>query len=379
MPVGEIVPVAFESHRDALTGATVDCLTPGDHESWMPYFNQALFDGGRLLVHSDRGGATQAYLLDLSAGSMLQLTDEPGGISDHATTILPGRGAIACLAGNEVKRVDFESLAARSLYTVVPGFRGSILSASGDGSSVTFATVEKLETSTQVAGQQYSTMRETHYRRPSSVIFRVDTETGRPEAVWGEREWISHVIVSPIDADVVVFCHEGSWDRVHRLWRVRVSTGECGPVLDEPRHLTRCGHELFGPDGQIVVQYSRRMTASARDWVHYNCVTDPDGHGPRFWRFPAGMPGHVQVSRDPALLVGDRAYPQAGFEAATASLSLIRHREDEQCEVTVLCRHDTSWSTQRSHPHPVFTPDDRFVCYNSDHGGRNRVYRVPVA
>ncbi|HRR91705.1 MAG TPA: hypothetical protein P5253_05475 [bacterium] len=45
-------------------------------------------------------------------------------------------------------------------------------------------------------GAQYSEMLEHLYRRPSSVIMRIDLESQRIEAAWGEREWISHVTSS---------------------------------------------------------------------------------------------------------------------------------------------------------------------------------------
>ena len=58
-------------------------------------------------------------------------------------------------------------------------------------------------------------------------------------------------------------------------------------------------------------------------------------------------------------------------------MSLITH-ENGRGLVRRLCRHDASWKTQTSHPHPTFSPDDRWGLYSSDAGGACNVYMVDV-
>ena len=206
---------------------------------------------------------------------------------------------------------------------------------------------------------------------------RVDTESGAAAALWGEREWISHVNVSPVDGDIVVFCHEGSWHLVQRMWTLRASTGEVWPLVEQRRWLERSGHEFFTRTGRVVTQYSWRFHAEAGDWVPLDVFINPDGSGPQSFRYLYGRPSHIQIAGDETLGVGDHALPREGFSEGRNFIGLIRY-QDERATVTALCRHDTSWLTQHSHPHPVFSPDDRFVYFNSDRGGRCNVYRALV-
>ena len=45
---------------------------------------------------------------------------------------------------------------------------------------------------------------------------------------------------------------------------------------------------------------------------------------------------------------------------------------------TPLCAHHSAWDCQDSHPHPVFSPGDRFVYFTSNLGGGRCVCRVGV-
>jgi len=379
MAIGDITKIDFTTARDPDTGIEVTRATDDRGDAVFPYFTQVVFtDAGRgLLVTSNRTGAWQAYVLDVESGELRQLSDEPDGINPHSSTVLPAKGAVAFEAGRVVKRVNLDGSDTRSLYEAPQGFRPSILAPAPDGSSVTFAYSEQLQLST-ATGRIYSTMAEHLYRRPTSVIMRVDTESGAAAALWGEREWISHVNVSPVDGDIVVFCHEGSWHLVQRMWTLRASTGEVWPLVEQRRWLERSGHEFFTRTGRVVTQYSWRFHAGAGDWVPLDVFINPDGSGPQSFRYLYGRPSHIQIAGDETLGVGDHALPREGFSEGRNFIGLIRY-QDERATVTALCRHDTSWLTQHSHPHPVFSPDDRFVYFNSNRGGRCNIYRAPAS
>jgi oligogalacturonide lyase len=379
MAIGDITKIGFAAARDPDTGVEVTRVTDDQADTIFPYFTQVVFtdDGQGLLTSSNRTGAYQAYVLNLERGELLQLSDEPDGINTHSSTVLPTKGAIAFETGRIVKRVNLDGSDTRALYEVPPGFRPSILAPASDGSSVTFAYSEQLELSTST-GRIYSTMAEHLYRRPASVIMRVDTESGAAAALWGEREWISHVNVSPVDPNIVVFCHEGSWHLVQRMWTLRASTGEVWPLVEQRRWLERSGHEFFTRTGRVVTQFSWRFHVEAKDWVPLDVFIDPDGGKPQSYRYLYGRPSHIQVAGDETLGAGDHAFPREAFGEGRNFIGLIRY-QDERATMTALCRHDASWLTQHSHPHPVFSPDDRFVYFNSDRGGRCNVYRAPAA
>ena len=36
-----------------------------------------------------------------------------------------------------------------------------------------------------------------------------------------EHEWLNHFQFSPTDPNLILFCHEGTWHEVDRVWSVR--------------------------------------------------------------------------------------------------------------------------------------------------------------
>ena len=378
MAVGDTATLEFTTCNDPATGAAVTRLTDNVGDTIFPYFTQVLFsdDGAGVLLSGNRTGDWQAYLLDLDSGRLLQLTDEPGGISCHTASILPTQNACGVIAGGTVKRVSLDGSSCETLYETPEGFRPSVLSPTSDGSSVTFCYSEALNLSTKT-GKIYSDFLEHLYRRPTCVVMRVRTDGSGAEAVWGERQWISHVNVSPADPDIVCFCHEGPWDLVQRLWIVRASTHEVWPLLIQRRHLDRSGHEYFTASGRLVTQWSTRETPTSSRSVHYNAVVDPSGENLEMFRYDGPHPSHIQTSPDETLLVGDTCH-LPDVENPRGMMSLVRH-EGERAVMQPLCRHDTSWLTQHSHPHPVFTPDGEHVLFNSDREGNSNVYMTRAA
>jgi len=358
--------------KDETTGVEVVRLSDDVGDTIHPYFTQPLFssDGKILLVESDRTGFWQLYSLEVDTGLVTQLTEE-SGIEPHRSCLDPERLVAYYFSGRILKSVELSTLRTEEIYVVPEGFCPSIPSLSADGLYLAFSYSERLHLSVR------DWMWEHLYRRPRSMVIRVDLESGMAEALWGECEWISHVNISPVDADIVLFCHEGPWELVQRMWVVKASTHEVWPLVKQKRYLQACGHEFFTRDGKVVTQYAERDRADRNEWRRFNLIVNPDGEELGKFRYPGMWPTHIQANSSATLFVGDAAYPTADFTEGAYFIGLVRHVQD-RAEVELLCRHDSSWQSQEAHPHPVFTPDDRHVIFTSDRGGRCNVYMVKV-
>ncbi|MGC8971066.1 MAG: oligogalacturonate lyase family protein [bacterium] len=374
---GKTFRIGFLKEKDRDTGVVVTRLTDGVGNSIHPYFTQTLVseDSKMLLIESTRSGRWQLFSLELNTGLMVQLTDD-FNISPHRSCLDPKRLIAYYWDGRILKSVDLQTLKTEQIYVAPYGFHTGILSLSGDGRYLAFVYSENLEMSTGT-GAQYSQMLEHLYRRPSSVIMRIDLEEERIEAVWGEREWISHVNISPVDPNIILFCHEGPWHLVQRMWIVRADTHEIYPILEQKRYIERAGHEYFTKSGKIVTQYSVRETPRSTEWTFFDVILDTDGTILGKYKYPGPSPTHIQTNPTEDLFVGDGAFPTSDFKDGRDYIGLIKHSED-MCKVIPLCHHGSSWLTQESHPHPIFTPDGKNVIFTSDREGVCNVYMTPV-
>lgn len=376
MAVGDVFEARVEEHRDPDTGALVRRLTGDGSDNAHLYFTSTSFVGDgaeRLIISSDRLGQRAYFLLDLPDAKLVQVTD----MSDtpFSSACLDPAGRLFAFRGNSLMVVDLQTLAAEELYRVPEGFGPALPTCTADGAYVAFAYREQLAVSTE-SGRIYSTMAERYYQHPACVVMRVDTHSGEAVAAWGERAWISHVCIHPTRPDLIVFCHEGGSNVQQRMWTVDLTerrAREAQPLFRQ--HLREsCCHEYFTREGEVGFQV---IVDSEGESLNFNCFIRPDGTWLRQFLLPGPRPGHIQSNADNTLIIGDRAHLSPDDRDGGAFMSLIRH-EHGRGVVARLCRHDTSWATQISHPHPIFSPDDRWGLFSSDAGGACNVYMVDI-
>ncbi|HCA46507.1 MAG TPA: hypothetical protein DEP45_03830 [Armatimonadetes bacterium] len=376
MAVGDVFEAHIEEFADSSTGAKVRRLTGDGSDNAHLYFTSTSFlgdDAERLIVSSDRLGQRAYFLLDIAEAKMVQVTEASDAAFSQAC--LDPAGRLFAFRGNSLMVVDLSTSATQELYRVPDGFSPALPTCTADGSHVAFAYRESLPVSTET-GRIYSTMPERYYQHPRSVVMRVETASGEAQAAWGECEWISHVCIHPTNPDLIVFCHEGGSNVLQRMWTVDFAKGL--PRLAEPlfrQHFGEsCCHEFFTRDGQVGFQANVRHEGRVDG---YNCFVRTDGTWLRQFLLPGARPGHIQSNSDNTLIIGDSGCLAPDDSEGRAFMSLIRH-ESGRGIVTRLCRHGTSWKTQISHPHPIFSPDDRWALYTSDAGGACNVYMADV-
>lgn len=376
MALGDVFEARTAQYRDEETGAVVRRLTGDGSDNVHLYFTSTSFVGEgaeRVVLSSDRGGERAFYLLEIEDERLVQVTE--GGVSTSGACLAPD-GRLFHFADGTLHVTELSSLNSEELYRVPEGFRPALPTCTADGSHVAFAYCEQLPTSTET-GVIYSTMAERYYQRPSCVVMRVGTGSGAAEAAWGEHAWISHVCIHPTRPELIMFCHEGGRNVSQRMWTVDLSEERAR----EPRPLFRqhhgesCCHEYFTREGEVGFQCN---VTSEGQTLALNCFVRPDGTWLRQFLLPGPRPGHIQSNSDNSLVIGDCGYRSPDDEDGRAFMSVIRHANG-RAEVTRLCRHDTSWRTQRSHPHAIFSPDDRWALFTSDRGGSCNVYMADVS
>ena len=60
----------------------------------------------------------------------------------------------------------------------------------------------------------------------SMRLFSVSVKTGEVKTFHPSTNWLNHVQCSPTDPALALFCHEGPWHEVDRIWTIRVGSDE---------------------------------------------------------------------------------------------------------------------------------------------------------
>src|SRR3954451_17081523 len=50
------------------------------------------------------------------------------------------------------------------------------------------------------------------------VLFTIDLRTGAMKSLLHSTDWINHLLFSPSDPGLLMYCHEGPWHKVDRIW-----------------------------------------------------------------------------------------------------------------------------------------------------------------
>ncbi len=365
-----------KEYRDPETGARVMQLTGDGSDNVHLYFTSQSFLGGdaeRVVFGSNRSGRFQYYLLEIRERRLVQLTDA-SSINGAQRACLASVGQLFYFDGPALQSVKVDTQEGRELYRVPNGFTPHLATCTANGEYVAFAYGEALAVSTESA-RIYSTMAETYFQHPACVIMRVKSSDGQPVAAWGEHMNISHVLIHPRQPDLILFCHEGGSLSNQRMWTVNLAVErnrKAEPLYPQNQN-EYCVHEYWTGTGDVGFQYELDREGHREC---YNCFVRPDGTWIRQYLLPGPRPGHIQSNSANTLVVGDCGYLGPGDRDGQNYMSLMTH-PNGAANVRRLCRRRPG-ETEASHGHPVFSPDDRWVLFNSRIGDRDNIFMADV-
>lgn len=375
--------LAVERRIDPETGREVTRLLPSGQEGSHAYFTSTSFDSrGDLVLSIMCGGKPQLCRMNHVTGAAEQITDLDD-LHLQSYCVLPATDTALVIDGDRLVRVDLTGGDTSPLFQAPEGWRIGLPTVDAAGVRAAFAISENPPGFTR-SSRIYSTMTENFFLRPRSLICCLDLASGAVSVAWGETAWISHVLINPVDPNTIVFCHEGGGLVQHRLWTVDArrlwkKTSRC---LYEDPFEDFLVHEYFVADGTLGVQRSWYAPGAPQDVVgDYagNSILFLSMKGERVAEYvlPGKRSGHVQSNSDNSLLVADGCF-SGDLERDRDGNSYLAFNipDGNRMRVTRLCRHGSSWTTQLSHPHPIFSPDDRYVLFSSDDGGCNSPYLV---
>ncbi len=84
------------------------------------------------------------------------------------------------------------------------------------------------------------------------VLFTVDLKTGKMRELLHNTDWINHLLFSPTDPGLLMYCHEGPWHKVDRIWTIRTDGSENQLIHTRTMAMEIAGHEFWGADGKTI-------------------------------------------------------------------------------------------------------------------------------
>lgn len=369
MAKGDAFPCEATRTRDRASGRTVWRLTSRQAVNHGPYFynSPVTQDGRRIIFGSDRTGAEQLFMVEWPSGSIIQLTNG-ANVCAHNAVLAPRGAEVFYFDGPELHAVALASFRDRFLAALPEGLTlASPPAISSDGQLLVYCCFRKPDVGDLAGWQAFGP---TFEARPRTEIWVAPIDGSGGRLVHAEDRWLGHPQFRPGGTNTIIYCHEGPWDRVERIWTV-AADGSTPPRCLRPQKIGQelIGHEYFTRDGAMLVYaWCRSGGGAGKVPAHSVRMLDLVTGNERVV-FEGRQVNHFGSNGDSSLIVADTSDP------ADPNLYLINTKSGN-AELLCTCRSSQKpWrSTQDAHPHPCFSWDGKFVFFNSDEGGWPNFY-----
>jgi len=226
-------------------------------------------------------------------------------------------------------------------------------------------------------------------RRPMTM-FTLDLRTGQTKNIMEHStDWLNHLQFSPTDPTLLMYCHEGTWWKVDRIWTIRADGTQNRLIHRRTMGLEAVGHEFWSPDGKTIWYEIRFPWGVDHFTGGYNVET-----GQRTW-FHVDINAwciHYSQTADGKLFCGDGGSGTVVEWASTENEWIYLFRPELLNDTGSLGEnlarpgvfhperlvnlHKNKYTLE---PNAFFTPDQKHVIFRSNMFGPTYVFAVEVA
>ncbi|MCW0481610.1 oligogalacturonate lyase family protein [Gaoshiqia sediminis] len=362
---------------DQDTGHKLIHLTPREGENRSFYFHNNPFlpatntENAKMIFYGSVDGDMQLFSVDLKTRETEQITRKQGVSGE----IVGKNGReVYYQCGDSVFATGVENHETRLIYVFPDSIRGRITTLNANETLLAGAISSPEE---ETIFKQYPEKRDFFNRvyeaRLLRSLFTLDVKTGEMKKIYSENAWLNHIQFSPTNPNLLMFCHEGPWHMVDRIWTININGG--GPQLVHKRTMDMeiAGHEFFSPGGNRI-WFDLQMPRGATFFV---CGTDLEtGEEKRYELTRDEWSIHFTISPDQTLFAGDGGDPGQVAKAEDGMWIYLFHPEGDRfrSEKLVNMKHHG----YKLEPNVHFSPDMKWIIFRANFEGRSDVYAVEL-
>jgi oligogalacturonide lyase len=221
---------------------------------------------------------------------------------------------------------------------------------------------------------------------PSSQAFTfTNLKTGDAKTVGYSYAWLNHLQFSPTDPNLLLFCHEGTWHEVDRIWTIRTDGSDMKLIHKRTIDMEIAGHEFWSHDGKTI-WFDLQTPRSKEFWLAG--VNVETGEKIRYPIERDHWSIHFNISRDGKFFAGDGgdagqvAFAKDGrwIYSFTPEAVVPKKGKDGWSEGTFRVERLVNMAKHnyKTEPNVTITPDGKWVVFRSNMHGPTHVYAVEV-
>ena len=234
--------------------------------------------------------------------------------------------------------------------------------------------------------QQYSVTKEDGLApralNPSLQSFVLtNLKTGEARETGFQYGDLNHLQFNPVDPNLLLYCHEGTWHELDRTWTIRTDGSQMRLRHKRTMDMEINGHEWWSWDGKIV-WFDLQTPRSQVFWiagVSMEAGKEVRYHIERDWW---GV--HFNSSRDNTLFASDGGdASQVAYSTDGMWINLFRVQPDATVtreKLVDMSRHNYVTGRGGVEPNVHITPDKKWVVFTGQFTrGQRHVYAVEIA
>jgi enterochelin esterase-like enzyme len=191
---------------------------------------------------------------------------------------------------------------------------------------------------------------------------------------------LNHLQFNPVDPNLLLYCHEGTWHELDRTWTIRADGSQLRLMHHRTMDMEINGHEWWSWDGKTV-WFDLQTPRSQDFWiagVNMDTGTKTRYHLQRAWW---GV--HFNSSRDDTLFASDGGdASQVAYAADGMWINLLRVQPNESVtreKLVDMSRHNYVTGHGGVEPNVHITPDKKWVVFTGQFApGQRHVYAVEI-
>src|SRR5215470_17503155 len=369
---------AFNTHSETLRDEWLDADTshrvvrlsriPGESESF--YFHQNAFtaSGDKMVfANTATNRSRDFFAYDWHTRKIDLLTD---GGTNRGEIVAPKSRQLFYMRDSAVYATHLDTRATKKIAELPRGWRGLTINADETLLAGAFGQGAAEISRGQPRSYWFKAI---HDAKLPHVLFTLDIATGKTNIIHQGNDWFNHVQFSPSDPSLLMFCHEGPWQLVDRIWNIH--TDGSSLRLNHERTVTNeiAGHEFWSTDGKTI--WFDLQIPRGEKFFLAGVAADVRRLLPET-RYPIERDQwsvHFNVSRDSKLFAGDGGAPNMVAHATNGKwLWLFTPQSDGTLKAEHLV--NMSKHNYSLEPNVNFTPDAKWLVFRGNFDGTPQVY-----
>ncbi len=354
------------------------------------YFHNNPFVGNRMVFYNsskEQAGAVtdmkketynmnvkdkQLYILDLENLTAKRLTNQRTPMNGEIVSAK--RKEVFYQIKDSVFSVNVDTRKEQLVFVFPQDFKGGITTVNADGTLLGGTKGSDAEAEIYKKNPEKKDFFDLIYEaKLPKTLFTIDIATKKLTKIFTDSAWLNHVQFSPTDPSLLMFCHEGPWHKVDRIWTINIHTKKITLMHKRTMNMEIAGHEWIGGSGKTI-WFDLQQPKGETFFVAGSDVNT--GKEIKYKVERNDWSVHYTSSPDEKIFAGDGGDPGAVAKAKDGQwINLFTPKVDAlQAEKLV----NMKYHKYKLEPNVHFSPDAKWIIFRANFEGVENSYAVEI-